>query len=282
LDLTKEKISLYFGNVNKTIKDETDSYITAISEKNACACQLDLYGLTSSLRFKGILQYICNEERHSIFELCYNSAEAFHRCNLMIDYGMPHDENMYGASNSRPLFDALFSIGAEGTMPMVELMATERRPQVDHPLDYKFILFLMFYIHKEVEVCEEILEEIDDLREEDIDVDIEKSICLALHRGDKNKFQTAMNDFLTRRMIQITEKDGIKLGDEYVSIEALALRRLALDHGMEVTLHHQLTPLDLQKDYPGRDTFTRLPLPAFDEAMCEKSFWDDWNEVESW
>gem|GEM_PF-3915834 len=261
MDLTKEKISLYFRNVNKTIKDETESYITAISEKNACACQLDLYGLTSSLRFKGILQYICNEERHC---------------------GMPHDENMYGASNSRPLFDALFSIGAEGTMPMVELMATERRPQVDHPLDYKFILFLMFYIHEEAEVCEEILEEIDDLREEDIVVDIEKSICLALHSGDKNKFQAAMNDFLARRMIQITEKDGIKLGDEYVSIEALALRRLALDRGMEVTLHHQLTPLDLQKDYPGRDTFTKLPLPAFDEAMSEESFWDDWSEVESW
>lgn len=114
------------------------------------------------------------------------------------------------------------------------------------------------------------------------DAGVEIRLCESLINRDEEQFREGMQEFLDRRLGEIERNEDVKLGEEYLSIEGLGLRRLAARVGLDVTIDHRLTPADLQRDYPPTDTLSRGDVPVVGPEIEEPRFWDGWSPVESW
>lgn len=266
-----ELLEEYWANVKQ-------AYI----DKNSDACQIDYFTVVGSLRSFGILQYLVDGDRHGFFESCHQASLAFYRCNLQITYGMPYDPNLYSATNSRGFFASLLTRGYEDSKPIAATMPYELRPQIDDPVHFGFIRFIFAFVLDASVAYERSLLALKKIEKEGFDSGIEIAICEALCNSDTKQFSNGLTKYLERRVIQIEENDDVHLGDQFISVEALSLIRLAQDVNIPVTIEHTLTPLDLQKDYPPIDSFAQGELPQLDPRMKDSSFWTDWSTVESW
>ncbi|MCK5218393.1 hypothetical protein KAR10_02650 [bacterium] len=254
----------------------------AYINKNSNACQLGYFTFIKRLRSLGILQYLVDGDQHGFFESCHQASLAFYRCNLQITYGMPHDPNLYSATNSRGFFDSLLTRGYEDSKPIAASMSYELRPQVDDPVHFGFVMFIITFLLDAPVAYERSLLALKEIEKEGFDSGIEIAICEALCNSDTKQFSDGLTKYLERRVIQIEENDNVKLGEQFIFVEALSLIRLARDVNIPVTIEHTLAPLDLQKDYPPVDSFAQGELPQLDPRMKDSSFWADWSTVESW
>lgn len=269
------------SNIEELLPENWRDYNRAVENKNSDGCQQSLFVLSLNLRSRGILKYLLDADRFEFFNCIHQSAMVFHRCNMFITHGMPFDEDSYSASYSGGFFDALLAGGGKASEPVAARMCKERRPHVDHPVFFGFYAFLLGFVLKPDPVREKLLSLLKGLGQDGFEVDIEVSLCEALLSKKDTDFLEAMHQYLDRRLTQIENNESVLAGEQFISIEGLALIRLAGEAGIAVTVEHKLAPADLQRDYPQITDYTPGDLPAFKPEFENPSFWKAWRPVES-
>jgi hypothetical protein len=250
--------------------------------KNGGGLQLHARTMIIHLRTRGILRYLVDADRQSLFEACYQAGLMYEYINALISAGMPHDPRLYSGAAKRGLFDAILTF-APAEFKRLLATAPAEQQRGDDPIAFLFHVFLMEIADGQREDYEEtlrVLREEAAKLDEDESADIEIAICESLRGRNPAEFLEAMQAYLARQQAAIEEHEDIMVGEEYLSIEGLALRRLASRLGIDVQIRHPLTPLDLQENYA--EALSPGEVPAVPAGVAQPGFWEGWPPPKPW
>ena len=263
------------------INEDLDAYHKYYKEKNSFGVQNRLFMLIRKYSSSAILKFLVDGDKHAFFELCYNSTACFDIHNDYCKIGMPHEKSTYSLIDPIGFFTGLISVGKDKARRLARAIYPECRYSEDEFM-FCFVYGLCTMLFDdEKDIQKDYLRLLKEFRDEGRDADIEIGIFEGLLSKDEDTFVESMGKYLARREEQINKKENINIGEEYVSIEALGIIRLAQDLGLQVQIRHRLTPLELQSNYPDIKTFNREAPVINAEEVDNPEFWEDWKAVEN-
>ena len=249
-------------------------------EKRGEGIQLRSRELIANLRARGILDFLIHARRDGFFKASYQAGLVYENCNRLIKAGMPHEPNLYTFTRTRGLFDAFLTFPRPDILRMLSTAPDEMQDE-DDAIPFLFHTFLAEQLEGKNQGAEETLES---LREEaaEEDVGVEVGLCEALRDRHKGRFLEGVVAFLNRRQEQIKSREDVLLGEEFISIEGLALRRIGALLGIDVQIRHELTPLELQEDNPEVPPFSADESANLTTPTPDTPNWAGWQEVTPW
>lgn len=270
------KYKEYYKNFTQDIKDDWNEYKQSYEEKNSTGVQLHLDMLILGYRSKAILHYLIDGDRFGFFENCFFASKTYDLNNDYCRLGMPHDTNLYSLSNSKGFFSSLISMPIKKSGIIAQLMPRECQ-YTDDIIKFVFVGFLVRCTQKNWEEHQyNSIVELKELHSEGKNSEIEIGIAEGLYDRDKKKFIESMEQYIDRRQTEIENYEDATIGDEYISLESLGLIRFAQELGMDITIDHKLTPIDLQSNYPDVNSFSLNEIPLAKKEIIEPEFWKDW------
>ena len=269
------------AGLDESLTADRSRFEAGFAKKKGEGVQFSMYGMVRNLRAKAALAFLLDADREAFFEHSYQAAVAFDLSNRLIKAGMPHNQHVYSLTNSRGFIEALLTYRPADARRTVDLMPDEMRDK-DDPAKFWLIGFLMRLTTGSEQGPQIIIGELRELAQAGTPVDVEIELCESLHQRDAARFTDAVRAYLDRRLGQVAENYDVNLGEQSISPEGLALRRVAANLGMEVQIRHKLTPLELQGDYPSPDAFSRGVVPEVGPEVDRAEFWEDWPPVRTW
>jgi len=243
-----------------------------LMSKNGEQVQNLSYTLCSGLRSLGILKFLLEGDTLALFGCCAESAEIYNSVNRLIKNGMPYDEELYNLSNYQCFFDSLFSKGICETKKIIKYMPVDQSYSDDR-VKYNFVRGLIELILSLESDCNTTISVLDELSPLAQDAVIAKLICEALLTKNEKFFEKSMEEYLSFRMHQIEINEEVMVGEECLSIEALALIRMSKEMGMENEFKHVLVPAMFVNKYPDPVSYSSDYKIVIDGSMFNKQYW---------
>jgi len=268
----KAEENLILQNINEKIESFWNLIVEGLDDRNSVLVQNSSFTLSNNLRSLGILKFRLDGDRLATFESCSVSATIYTQVNKLIRSGMPFDEELYNLSNNRCFFDTLFSLGSEETKKIIKYMPVDESNADDY-IKYNFVRALIELMLGLTEECSQTISILDELSSVGKDAKINALVCDALLSKNGSKFNDSMDEFLSFREEQISNNDGVLAGEEYLSIEALGLIRLAKELGIEFKKEHILAPTILTNNYPDYKQFKNKFVLNIAESAFSKNYW---------
>lgn len=267
--------------IDRSLKKDWSNLQRLFAEKKGEGVQLRSRQLIADLRAGAVLAFVLDADRSAFFKASYQAGLVYEYCNRLIKAGMPHESNLYTITRPRGLFDAFLTFQWPDVLRMLSTAPDEMQDEDDAVL-FLFHTFLAEFIEGKRAGYEQTLESLQDEAAEGEDAGIEIALCEALRDRNKANFLEALLAYVNRRQDQVKARDNVLLGEEYISIEGLALRRIAAHSGIDVEVRHQMTPLELQDKDPALPVLTSDEVPNVDPATSDASYWMDWREATPW
>lgn len=269
------------AGVDRILKKDWSNLHRVYQEKKGEGMQLRSRELIANLRARAVLDFLLDADRDGFFKASYQAGLVYEHCNRLIKAGMPHEANLYTITRARGLFDAFLTFPEPDVLRMLSTAPDEMQAE-DDSVPFLFHTFLAEFVEGKREGYEETLDALREEAAEGEEADVEIQLCEALRDRHRGRFLDALLAYLNRRQEQIEAHDNVLLGEEYISIEGLALRRIGALSGVDVELRHQLTPIELQERNPMLPTLGDVELPVLDPAAQQPGYWADWQEVTPW
>jgi hypothetical protein len=234
-----------------------------------------------TLRSKAILKYLLDGDIFGFFESCYHAGKVYHKLCVLTDAGLPYHSDCFNLSLYRGVYSALLTQGFDELKTLYAVMPSEFDAYDDLRVAY-FVNLLMEII---VDFGDDALVSIDSLEylndEEGIDTKTEIMIGKALLDKNRDNFAQGLELFQKRRMEEVNQEIDVMLGEKFISIECLALRRVGKELGLDVQLDLPLMPLDLQNSYPSTKEYSKRYLldVGYDDGIENKEYWSDWQQL---
>lgn len=265
-------------NVEDSVQDDWAAFKKNWPQKKSNAVQNCATGLVDDFRIRAILGYLLDGDRAGFFQSSFQAAMMYEFFCSCCYYGMPCDEEDYSLTERRGFFDALLTTTGDDLKRIMSVVPSKKRSQ-ESPVHVVLAGFLKNYAIGNKEKQQRALELLPELQADGFEAALELRLCEGFFEKDSKKLKAAIENWANVRQAQIKVRDDVSVGEEFVYVEALALRRLAYESGMSFILDHPLVPKDLQGDYPPVASLERGDVPVFPDEMCSADAWKGWSPI---
>lgn len=239
------------------------------------AISIGSMGLEATYRIQAVVSFFLDGSADGFFHGMYLAAAVRRRFLRCVRQGMRVKKAYLLLSNDAAIYEALCSADARMLLDLAkDKLTLESHPRLDDAYHPYFALALRLLCMGHRDEARRPLAAFEKNREDDMEGPAK--VARGILDGDDALFNDGLAGMLAERKAQIDADEGVNLGEQWVSVEALGLARLGITSGRTVTARHPLLPPELlerpRAPYPDPDaSLPRIPDAFIDSLKSEEA-----------
>lgn len=233
--------------------------------------------LEDEYRMMAVIAFLRDADVDAFHRNMYLAASVRRRFLQCVSRGMKAEPAYLFATYDKAIYEALCAGEPRVLADLAgSRLTTKADERFDNPYYYYFALALRMFILRKPDIAADLLKDFDEFRAGALEGYAQ--VARGLLQKDQKLFKKGIAAAVEERKAEIAQDENVNVGEQWLSVECLALSRLGHMYGLTAGMKSSLIPDELQRDsniaFDDPDTVLP-PIPATFVELPEESVADD-------